>query len=387
MDESNAFLDRMENLGREFARKAAEHDGSDTFVASNYPSLKEAKFFSALIPKDLGGGGIPHSVMCQALRRLARHCGSTALSLSMHSHLAAFQVFNHMQGKPTRPFLEKVAAQQLVLVSTGANDWLASNGKAERAEGGYRITGRKGFASGSPAGDFLLTSVPWNDPAEGWQVLHFAVPFNSPGVKILDDWKTLGMRGTGSNSVSLEGVFIPDAGISMRRPRGTFHPAFMIITTLACPLIASVYVGLAEAAAALAREQARRRPLEAGTPFLLGEMENELTAAQLAADSIVGLANDYGFTPSPETSNKVLIRKTLAVKAALAAGEKALEVSGGAGFYRPSGLERIVRDLHAGQFHPLSEKRQTLLTGRLALGLDAVEAAVFAAEGEAALKA
>lgn len=71
---------------------------------------------------------------------------------------------------------------------------------------------------------------------------------------------------------------------------------------------------------------------------------------------------------------------SLAVKAALAAGEKALEASGGGGVYRQTGLERRLRDRHAGQFHPLSEKRQSLFTGRMALGLDAVEPAVFPAE-------
>ena len=50
--------------------------------------------------------------------------------------------------------------------------------------------------------------------------------------------------------------------------------------------------------------------------------------------------------------------------------EKALEVAGGASLFRGVGLERLVRDLHAAQFHPLQPKRQHRLTGRLALGLD-----------------
>ena len=381
MDRNQAFLGQLEDLEREFAAKAAEHDHSDAFVAGNFAALKEARLFSALIPEEMGGSGIPHSVMCKGLRQLARHCGSTALSFSMHTHLTAFQVYNHLQGKPTRPFLERVAREQLVLVSTGANDWLISNGQVSKAEGGFRISARKSFASGSPAGDFLMTSAPYLDPAEGWQVLHFPIPFTTEGVRILEDWKTLGMRGTGSNSVSLDNVFVPDAAVTLRRPRGTYHPAFMIITTLACPLIASVYTGIAEAAAEAGREQARRRPAEAGTPFLLGEMENQLAVAQMAADSMAALANDYAFAPTIDLANRILVRKTLAVNAALAAGEKAMEASGGGGFYRRSGLERMVRDLHAGQFHPLSEKRQQLLTGRLALGLEPVEISGFPKEG------
>ena len=381
MDKHQAFLDTLDALGRTFAAKAVEHDAGDAFIGGNLADLKEAGLLASLIPTELGGMGIPHSVLCRGLRQLARHCGSTALTFSMHLHLTAFLTYNHLQGKPTRPLLERIVRDKVVLVSTGANDWLVSNGQVAKAEGGYRVTARKSFASGSPAGDILMTSAPYLDPVEGWQVLHFPVPFTAEGVRVLEDWKTLGMRGTGSNSISLDGVFVPEASISMRRPRGTYHPAFMIITTLACPLIASVYVGVAEAAAELGREQARRRPFETGTPILLGEMENLLTTAQLAADSMAVLANDYGFVPNIDLASRILVRKTLAVNSALAAAEKAMEASGGGGFYRRSGLERMVRDLHAGQFHPLSEKRQQNLTGRLALGMDPVEVAEYPKEG------
>jgi len=53
-------------------------------------------------------------------------------------------------------------------------------------------------------------------------------------------------------------------------------------------------------------------------------------------------------------------------------GEKALEVAGGGAFFRSAGLERMLRDLHAAQFHPMQEKRQHQFTGRLALGLEPI---------------
>jgi alkylation response protein AidB-like acyl-CoA dehydrogenase len=52
--------------------------------------------------------------------------------------------------------------------------------------------------------------------------------------------------------------------------------------------------------------------------------------------------------------------------------EKALETVGGSGFFRNLGLERLVRDMHAAQFHPLQTKRQLRFSGRAALGLDPV---------------
>lgn len=73
-----------------------------------------------------------------------------------------------------------------------------------------------------------------------------------------------------------------------------------------------------------------------------------------------------------EKVNAALIRKTIAAKACLMVGEKALEASGGFGFFRDVGLERLLRDLHGAQFRPLPEKTQQRLSGRLALGLGPV---------------
>ena len=79
-------------LGADFASRAAAHDVHDSFVAENYDILKEYKVFSAGVPVALGGGGASHAELCHLLRELAQHCGSTALALSMHTHLLAATV-------------------------------------------------------------------------------------------------------------------------------------------------------------------------------------------------------------------------------------------------------------------------------------------------------
>jgi acyl-CoA dehydrogenase len=360
-------------LGPKFAARAAEFDESDTFVRDNYLALKERGVFRAAIPEELGGGGRPHSEMCRFLQLLATYCSSTALACSMHQHLVAAQIWNHLHGKPARAMLEKVAKNGLVLVSTGANDWLESNGNAEKVDGGFKITAKKPFASGGPGGDLLVTSAPYEDPQAGWQVLHFAVPLTASGVKISDDWKTLGMRATGSNTVSLEGVFVPEETVSLRRNRGEYHPFFNVIMGAALPLVCSVYLGVAEAAADRARKAAKKRLSDQTVPYLVGEMENELATARLAVDSMVAIANNLDFEPTAERSSAIAVRKTLAVNAVIQTTEKALSIAGGGGYFRAAGIERLLRDAHAGQFHPLQEKRQHLFTGRIALGLDPVE--------------
>ena len=101
-------------------------------------------------------------------------------------------------------------------------------------------------------------------------------------------------------------------------------------------------------------------------------MENLLVTAQLAADSLVALADDLHFTPSEALASEVLKRKTICANHVIATAEKALQAAGGSGFFEKTGLERLLRDAHAAQFHPLPEKRQQLFAGRLALGMEPV---------------
>jgi len=176
------------------------------------------------------------------------------------------------------------------------------------------------------------------------------------------------MRGTGSHDVTLDGVFVPDAVVGARRPPGRWSPVFHVVATIALPLIYSVYVGVAEAARDLAVREAARRREDAVTQELVGAMELDLTAARLALHSMTDAAG--GERMGPEVTNQVLVGRTLAGQAAIRTVEDAMEVAGGAGFFRSLGLERLFRDVQAARYHPLRGAAQRRYTGRLALGVD-----------------
>jgi alkylation response protein AidB-like acyl-CoA dehydrogenase len=369
---STARRDRVavaRELGERFAARAAGHDGDDSFVADNYVDLKTHRLFSAGVPVDLGGGGASHAELCEMLRTLGRSCGSTALALSMHTHLVAAATWRRDHDRaPVEPMLRRVAAEELVLVSSGGSDWLAGSGRARKVDGGYRIDARKIFSSGCPAGQLLVTSAVLDDPQAGPTVLHFAVALDSPGVQIQDTWHTLGMRATGSHDITLDDVFVPEAAIAGRRPQGKWHPLFHVITMIALPLIYAVYVGVAEAARDLAVRQAVKKRDEPNVPYLVGEMENELAAADMALETMIATAATA--QPGPETTKRTTIARTLCGRAAIATVDKAMEVAGGGAFYRSLGLERLFRDVQGARYHPLQEKVQLRYAGRLALGLD-----------------
>lgn len=367
MSAAPSWAERATGIAEEIGRHSEAHDSGDSFVDEGYSALKAAGFFKALVPERFGGGGATIGEMCEAIRALAKGCGSTALAFSMHCHLVAVAAWRHEhQGAPTDGLLKRVAAEDLVLVSSGGSDWLQSGGKAERTDGGFLVTARKPFSSGSPFGDLLSTSAVYDDPDDGPTVLHFAVPLRAEGVRHEPTWRVLGMRGTGSNDVMIEGLFVPDSAITGRRPAGEWHMLFHVIAKIAFAMIYAAYLGLAEAARDKAVAIAAKRAPDPFTAQLAGELDNLLLAAGLAHGRAVEIAERWD--PGDATTSAAMQCRTLTGRGAIQAVDKAMELAGGFGFYRKTGLERIFRDVQAARYHPLQEKPQLDLAGRVALG-------------------
>ena len=356
------------DLGPSLAELGKRADEADFFVADNYPLLKQAGLVDAGVPVELGGQGADVASLASMLREIAHHCPSTALAFAMHTHQVAIPAWRWRHQKaPVEPLLKRVAAEKLVILTSGGSDWVAGTGKAERVEGGYRITARKIFSSGAPAGDLQMTGAVLEEDGQPPRVLHFGVPMTSPQVKILDTWHTMGMRGTGSHDVMIDGHFVPDAAVALKRPANQWHLLYHVISMIAFPLIYSVYLGIAESARKIAIDLAAKRRRDRTVVSLIGRMETELRAAQLAHGSMLAAAGSNN--PSPATTSEIMIGRQLVGRHAIAVVELAMEAAGGAGFYRDRGLERLFRDVQGARYHPLQAGPQAEFTGSVVLGL------------------
>jgi len=361
--------DRARALAKGFGERAASHDANDAFVDENYDELKKAGIIAAGVPSELGGGGADIRALCEMLRIISQGCGSTGLALSMHTHqvaIPAWRWHHHEAARPVvEPLLRRVAAETLVLLSSGGSDWIGGSGKAERVEGGYRITARKVFSSAAPAGDILMTGAICEDGGDR-TVLHFGVPMAAPEVTVLDTWRTMGMRGTGSHDVQIDGLFIADDKVALKRKAGEWHPAFQIIATIAFPLIYAAYLGVAESARDIATGIAGMKPISHRIQSLAGRMDTALAAARMAHSFMIEAAERNA--PSAETVNDVMMGRQLVEENAIRAVELAMELAGGASFYRRTELERRFRDIQAARFHPLQKEVQAEYAGAMALG-------------------
>ncbi len=366
---ATSLVNRAITIGPELARHAAEHDAEGTFVIEAYEALKGEGLLKAAVPIELGGDGATIGELAELQRELAHHCGSTALASAMHQHVVAFTAWRFRRGLPgAEATLRRIASEQILLVSTGGGDWTHPKGTATKVEGGYVVNGHKRFASQSVVGAVMSTMFCYDDPEQGKRVLNMAVPFASPGVTIADNWNTLGMRGTASNDVVLENVFVPDERVLANRPYGVVDGPLQVIGSIAMPIISGAYLGVAEAARDAAVATAAPRAHDPLVQRQIGLMNHKL---QVAAWALEGALGEIGGDPAPsaESLNAAMTAKAEIARAGFEVCDLAMEVASGAAYFRGSVIERALRDIRAAKFHPFTPEETLLRSGQLALGV------------------
>ncbi|MGN6293532.1 MAG: acyl-CoA dehydrogenase family protein [Chitinophagaceae bacterium] len=359
----------LTELGPEIEEHGLACDTENKFAEKNFSILKDKGVYKALIPAELGGGGVLYSELCYFLKDLAQYCPSTSLALSMHMHLVAVLVFRHTNGDAgATKTLNAVVEKDLVLLSTGGGDWVSSNGAAKKTDGGYIINCKKSFCSGSPIANIAVMSCAYDDGTKE-QVLHFSVPLNTNGVEIIYDWDAMGMRGTGSNSISFKDVFVPEEKITLVRERGKWHPVWDVISTFAFPVFISPYAGIVEAinkkTIALFSKKDRHEPYAVSS---LGEMHNHYQITKMALQRLIDNANNLNIKPNSDSAAVALQAKSLITQHGRISAQASMESLGGYSYYHKAGIERLYRDLLAGEFHPMQVSKQKEMLGNYLVG-------------------
>lgn len=352
--------------GPTLAAHAVDHDRDGTWVVEAADHLRHAGLLSIGVPVELGGKGATIRQIAMVQRELAHHCGSTALSTAMHQHVVAFTAWRYRRGMPgAEQTLRRVADDGIVLVSTGGGDLTMPHGTAVETDGGYLVSGRKRFASQAPAGTVLSTMFTL-ETSDGPRVLNVAVPFASPGVRIEHTWDALGMRGTGSEDIVFDQVFVPQERVAANRPFGVVDAPLQVILSIAMTIVAAAYLGVAEAASAAAVDSVRT-PHDPTVHRQVGLMTHRLQVAAWALDGAIAVVGDDP-APSMHTLAAVLAAKREVALAGVEVCDLAMEIAGGAAYRKGSPIERAYRDIRAAKFHPLTMEQTLVHAGRLALG-------------------
>jgi L-evernosamine nitrososynthase len=369
-----------EGLCDQLAARAAEHDRDASYPFEAIDALKGVGYFAAPVPVELGGLGVwsAHDLVV-ASSRLARGDASVAIGVSMH--LLAVLNMERRRGvalaagaqRRAQAFaasLQQIARDGVVLaaaISEPGQDLTRPGTRATRTESGWRIDGRKTFCTMAPAATELYVAVTHADRDGSDRYAYAMVPTDAPGVTIHDDWDALGMRASGSNTISLEGVQLPESGV-----RGGFRAGdplpYMERNLVAGPFHAAASLGIAESADQIARRAlSRRHDGDARARMQIADNTIDLAAARAVLSRATTLIdNHHAANPanegSPEQLNALFAEaqaaKAFVNDAATRIVDRALALSGGAGYLNGSPLARAYRDVKAGSFmHPLGANR------------------------------
>jgi len=230
----------------------------------------------------------------------------------------------------------------------------------------------------SPAATDLYVSVTYAD-GEGVERYAYAmVPTGAPGVVVHDDWDALGMRASGSNSISLEAVELPASGVRGGFRAGEALP-YMERNLVAGLFHAAASLGIAESADAIARRGiAGRINGDARPRTQVAENAVDLVASRAVLSRAARLIDQHpAANPASDGSPEQLAAlfaeaqaaKAFVGEAAARTVDRALALSGGAGYLNGSPLARAYRDVKAGSFmHPLGANRAYDYLAQVALG-------------------
>ncbi|HXW26147.1 MAG TPA: acyl-CoA dehydrogenase family protein, partial [Xanthobacteraceae bacterium] len=250
---------------RVLAPRAAQHDRDASFPIENFRAMHDSGLLGMCIPKEDGGLGAGFRTYCLAAAELGRYCGSTALSFNMHvcSTLWSGALSDDLPMSATERAAHRarrrihyrrildggaVYSQPFSEGGAAAAGTVAFGTEARPAAGGFRVTGKKIFASLSGAADYygvLCTERGEGEAASRRNTLYLAIPADAPGVAVVGDWDPLGMRATVSRTLVFDDVFVPEDAMLM--PRGVYYQAatrwpHMFLT------LSPTYLGLAQAA-------------------------------------------------------------------------------------------------------------------------------------------
>jgi len=355
------LVERMAALGPAIAERSHRYDREATFPFENFDDFRDAGFLGLCIPEEHGGLGADFATYALVSEELGRHCGSTALTFNMHTAtmLLTSQIADDLEMSDhdravhatrraemyrgvvedghihAQPFSEGHLPGATAGVST----------RAVQVDGGFRVTGRKIFASLAGAADRhnVTCMVEGED-----QIRFLGVPADADGITIEGDWDPVGMRGTVSRNLLFDDVFVPAEHEYL--PPGCFDQAaerwpYFFMT------LSFSFLGI------------QRAVLDFTSTYLRGDNgpserrdnhqkqhgwgEMRLTHERSQALTYRVLA-EAGVDPAPEQVQRAWAAVVTAMEAAPDMASTAVRICGGRSLLRPQVLERLYRDARCG---------------------------------------
>jgi alkylation response protein AidB-like acyl-CoA dehydrogenase len=366
------LIERARRFGQSArAPRAARHDRDATFPTESFHDMHPEGLLAICVPEADGGLGASYRTYCLAAAELGRYCGATALSWNMHvcSTLWTGALADELMmtveeraehNERRRLHYKRIVGDGAVYSQPFSEGGAAAAGtvafgtEARPVEGGFRVSGKKIFASLSGAADFygiLCTERGQGEHASRRNTLYLAIPAGAEGVSVVGDWDPLGMRATVSRTLLLNDVFVPEDEMLM--PRGVYFRAatswpHMFLT------LSPTYMGLGQAAYDFTVRYLRGEL--PGTPPVKRRMyptkqiavaDMRVTLEQTKALWFQAISEARA-NPTKEQVLRAYAAQYTVMENANALAAKAIRTCGGQAMLKNLSLERIYRDSRCG---------------------------------------
>ncbi len=365
------------------AARAAETEQLRQLPDATIADAVDADMMPMLVPESLGGHGLDLSTLAQTTRRLAHGCVSSAWTLSF------LILHNWFVARGPKAVQDTVFAERPWAMIPCP---LAPTGVAEPAKGGFVLTGRWQWATGVQHGDWVMVNSLIECDGEPPESRFCLLPIEQ--VEVVDTWHTSGMRGTGSNDVVVNGVFVPEGQTILAADlRGDSPPGAALsddpfvgfpFTPVLTIVASAPAIGGAEAAVDHYREYIRDRVL----PYSPGDRQIEQPASQIrlaealatvqaarlmwddAIDRVTDIYRSGGVLERTERG-RFRLATAYAVRQSLHAVSIIVEGAGASVHFADSPIGRINRDLTTLKGHVVYDwDRAAQLAGKIEAGIE-----------------
>jgi alkylation response protein AidB-like acyl-CoA dehydrogenase len=375
------YVERARGLAPLVAAAADEIERRRELTPEVVAALVEGGFFRLLLPRSLGGAELPPHVYVQVVEALAKVDGSTAWCLGQNSGCSM-----------SAAYLAPEAAREIFGGKHGILAWGPygpNAGQAVPVEGGWRVTGSWGFASGSRHATWLGAHILLREPdgtprrnADGGPVIRTML-FPKSSATIIDNWQVIGLRGTGSDSYAVKDLFVPEAhafgrdDLAERRETG---PLYRFTSgQMYAAGFAAISLGMARGTLDAFADFARGRALRRTQRTLrdngviqsqVGQSEARLRSARaylLATletlwDEVEGRLNEA-------QEIELRLAATWAINQAAEVVDTVYKAAGADAIFENRPFERRVRDMHAATQQGQGRLFHFEIVGQILLGL------------------
>jgi len=355
-DEERLLRDTVREFAqRELAPGAIERDEAERYDRSLFRAMGALGLTAAPFEAQVGGAGFSYLAWTLVMEELGAADMATAVSLSVHI-LSQFPVVawgtdeQRARWLPAMQAGEALGAFALTEPHAGS-DAAAIRLRAERTGDGYRLTGTKIWISNAPEADRYLVFATV-DPAAGSRgITAFLVEKDMDGFRFGAHERKMGIRACPAAELIFEDCAVPAANRLGEEGEG-YRIALSALgegrISIAAACVGLARAGLEAAARYLGQRQAFGAPLaeQQGLRFMLAEMARDVAAAR-ALTREAAEAKDRG-EPLAEVSS---LAKWVASDAAMRVATDAVQLFGGSGYSRETGVERLMRDAKGAQIY------------------------------------